>query len=83
MPGLRVTADFLKTADELHGLLRADKALRLVYSDIRRDPRVVSAGKTPFSAALFQPGYAGALETWRHLLELCEWDFNERYLSTK
>ena len=33
----------------------------------------------PFSAALFEPGYAGALETWRRLLELCEWDFNERY----
>ncbi|GAF76725.1 unnamed protein product, partial [marine sediment metagenome] len=60
-----------------------DRALRLVYSDLRNDSRVASAGKNPFSARLFEPGYAGALETWRRLLELCDWDFNERYLSAK
>ena len=79
LPGLRISAEIFKTLRELGELLRSDRALRLVYSDIRRDPRVISAGKNPFSAALFEPGYAGTLETWRRLLELCEWDFNERY----
>lgn len=78
-----ITVKFFKTPHALHALLRADRALRLVYSDIRSDPRVVSAGKNPFSAALFEPGYAGVLETWRCLLELCDWDFNEHYLSSK
>jgi nitrogenase iron protein NifH len=78
-PGRRLSAAFFKTPEELNSLLRKDRRLRLVYSDIYRDTRLVSAGKNPFSTALFQPGYAGALETWRRLLELCEWDFNERY----
>lgn len=77
------TVKFFKTQKELDALLRADRELRLVYSDVRGDPRVVSAGKTPFSAGLFEPGYDGAVETWRRLIELCEWDFNERYLSSK
>ncbi|HNW43990.1 MAG TPA: nitrogenase component 1 [Elusimicrobiales bacterium] len=79
-PGLRVSAAVFRTPAELRALLRADKALRLVYSDIRLDPRVTAAGKTPFSASLFEAGYEGALETRRRLLELCQWDFNERYL---
>ena len=83
LKGAAVTVKFFKTPRELDGLLRADRALRLVYSDIRRDSRVVSAGKNPFSIALFEPGYEGALETWRRLVELCEWKFNERYLSSK
>ncbi|MCX5785580.1 MAG: hypothetical protein NTX59_07815 [Elusimicrobia bacterium] len=83
LPGRRLSAEFFKTPRELAALLRSGPALRLVYSDIRSDPRVVSAGKTPFSAALFEPGYDGALETRRRLLELCEWNFNERYLSSK
>ena len=78
-PGARLSAEFFKTPRELAALLSGDRTLRLVYSDLRRDRRVLSAGKSPFSAALFEPGYAGALETWRRLLELCEWDFNERY----
>ena len=79
-PGLRLTTAAFSTPPELAQLLRSERALRLVYSDIRRDRRVVSAGKNPFSAGLFEPGYEGALETWRRLLYLCEWDFNERYL---
>ncbi|OGS11934.1 MAG: hypothetical protein A2234_03815 [Elusimicrobia bacterium RIFOXYA2_FULL_58_8] len=81
LPALRVSTELFSTPAELTKLLRTAPALRLVYSDIRRDPRIVAAGKNPFSAALFEPGYAGALETWRRLTELCEWDFNERYLS--
>ena len=81
-PGRRLPVRFFKTPEELRTLWRADRALRLVYSDIRADSRVVSAGKNPFSASLFEPGYAGALETWRRLLELCESDFNERYLAS-
>lgn len=81
LPGLRLSAKTFATPEELAGLLRSDRGLRLVYSDVRRDRRVVSAGKNPFSTALFEPGYDGALETWRRLLELCEWDFNERYLT--
>ena len=83
VPGLRLSVDCFHTEEELNALLRSDKELRLVYSDISRDPRVVSAGKNPFTASLFQPGYAGALETRRRLIELCEWDFNERYLYTE
>ena len=83
LPGHRLSAKFFETQRELAPLLRSGPALRLVYSDIRSDPRVVSAGKTPFSAALFEPGYDGALETWRRLADLCEWDFNEHYLSSK
>ena len=83
LPGKRLSAKFFETRRELAALLRSGPALRLVYSDIRSDPRVVSAGKTPFSAALFEPGYDGALETWRRLIDLCKWDFNEKYLSSK
>ena len=79
-PGLRVSAAAFGKPEELSALLRSGKELRLVYSDIRMDPRVTGAGKTPFSAALFEPGYDGAVETLRRLLELCEWEFNERYL---
>ncbi len=71
---------FFSDPAALPRLLRADKALRLVYSDVRADGRVAAAGRTPFSAGIFEPGYDGALETWRRLLELGEWDFNERYL---
>ena len=80
LPGLRLSAKVFSAPEELEGLLRSDRGLRLVYSDIRRDARAVSAGKSPFSTAIFEPGYEGALETWRRLLELCEWEFNERYL---
>lgn len=83
LPGLRVSAAAFAAPEELRSLLRDDEALRLVYSDVRRDPRAAAAGKTPFSAALFEPGYSGALETWRRLLDLCEWDFNERYFLEK
>jgi len=80
LPGTHLSTDTFSKQEELARLLRADPPTRLVYSDIRRDPRVVSAGKYPFSTSLFEPGYDGALETWRRLLALCEWDFNERYL---
>ncbi len=73
---------FVKFADSPAGLRAAAAGagkLRLFYSDLRNDERVRAAGLTPFSANIFQPGYDGALETWRRMIELCEWDFNERY----
>ncbi|MEI7529478.1 MAG: nitrogenase component 1 [Elusimicrobiota bacterium] len=73
---------YFRTMEELNVLLRSDSALKLVYSDVRRDPRVAAAGKNSFSAGLLEPGYGGAVESWRRLLELCAWDFNEQYLST-
>jgi nitrogenase iron protein NifH len=83
LPEMRLSVKFFETKKELAALLRGDPVLRLVYSDVRNDPRVVSAGKNPFSAALFEPGYEGALESRRRLAELCEWDFNERHLASK
>ncbi|MEI7529611.1 MAG: nitrogenase component 1 [Elusimicrobiota bacterium] len=72
---------FFSSPAQLDAMLRRPRAMKLVYSDIRLDPRVVVAGRSPFSAALFEPGYDGALETVRRLLELCECDFNEKYLG--
>jgi len=72
---------FFSDPARLAALLRRTSAMKLVYSDIRLDPRVVGAGRSPFSAALLEPGYGGALETARRLIELCECDFNEKYLS--
>ncbi|HCC47501.1 MAG TPA: hypothetical protein DEQ38_05205 [Elusimicrobia bacterium] len=72
---------YFSTQEELEELLATPAAMRLVYSDIRRDPRVLAAGKTPFSARLFEPGYDGALESARRLLRLCDWDFSRRYLG--
>ncbi|HNT96656.1 MAG TPA: hypothetical protein PKK31_00140 [Elusimicrobiales bacterium] len=66
---------FFSTPARLDALLRRPRAMKLVYSDARLDPRVTGAGRRPFSAALFEPGYDGALETVRRLLELCECDF--------
>ncbi|MDT8285917.1 MAG: AAA family ATPase [Elusimicrobiales bacterium] len=82
LPGLRFAPPVLFSSPAgLRRLLRADRAVRLVYSDVRSDGRVAAAGKTPFSAGIFEPGFDGALETWRRLLELCDWDFNERYIA--
>ncbi|MDT8285601.1 MAG: AAA family ATPase [Elusimicrobiales bacterium] len=63
----------------LRRALAADRALRIVYSDIPGDKRLAAAGKTDFSSSMCEPGYEGALETMRRLLNLCEWDFNERH----
>lgn len=57
------------------GLYRAlgrSRETRLVYSDIRADSRLTDAGKSPFSLALLEYGYAGAVETLRRMSELAE-----------
>jgi hypothetical protein len=80
LPGCKMTAAYFNGPAGLDELLRSGR-LRLVYSDIGRDARVLAAGRTPFSAGIFEAGYAGAAETARRLLELCDWDFNEKYLA--
>jgi len=77
--GLRTR--FFSTPAELQRLLSRGGGPDLVYSDLRRDPRVLAAGRNPFSSLLFEPGYEGALESARRLLELCEWKFSARYLA--
>jgi hypothetical protein len=77
--GLKI--NFFSADRELAGLLSGPASLRLVYSDIPMDPRVLAAGRNPFSRALFEPGYGGAVESARRLLELCRWDFSRRYLA--
>lgn len=74
----RFTSAFFSSPRELAALLRSPSRLRLVYSDVRRDARVLRAGRTPFSRELFKPGYDGAVESARRLLRLCEWDFSRR-----
>ena len=70
---------FLDSPGDLRAPSAGGRGLRIFYSDLRNDTRVTSAGLTPFSADIFLPGYEGALETWKRLLELCEWDFNEKH----
>ncbi|MDQ7772535.1 MAG: AAA family ATPase [Elusimicrobiales bacterium] len=65
---------------ELSGLLKKTGGLRLVYSDIEMDRRVLEAGKIPFSLSVLLPGYEGALETCRRLLRLARWDYHGTYL---
>ena len=79
----RVRLSFFNGPAALSKALARDRALRLVYSDIPLDPRIGAAGKSAFSAAMFEPGYEGAAETLRRLMGLCEWDFNERYFFRK
>ena len=76
----RVTAVLFRTPAQLAAALAGDRKMRLVYSDIVADRRIVSAGRNVLSPAVFEPGYDGALETARRLLRLCKWNFNERYL---
>lgn len=68
------------TPETLQKLLSADSRMRLVYSDVTRDSRIISAGRNVLLASAFEPGYYGAVETARRLLELCRCDFNEKYL---
>jgi nitrogenase subunit NifH len=77
----RLETVFFSGQEKIGARLARPAAMRLVYSDIRRDPRVLAAGKNPFGAALFEPGYDGAVESARRLLGLCEWDFSARYLA--
>jgi nitrogenase subunit NifH len=76
LPG-RVSSAFFRGRAGLDGLLRRNVKLRIVYSDISRDARLLAAGRTPFSAGIFEAGYEGAAETARRLLELCEGGFDE------
>ncbi|PKM98488.1 MAG: hypothetical protein CVU79_03275, partial [Elusimicrobia bacterium HGW-Elusimicrobia-3] len=73
--------NYFSGQEDLAGLLSGPASLRLVYSDIPMDPRVLAAGRNPFSRTLFEPGYGGAIESARRLLELCRWDFSRRYLA--
>lgn len=77
LPGCRLTSAFFGSRAELHSLLRSRGRMRMVYSDISRDARLLAAGRTPFSAGIFEAGYDGAVETARRLLELCEGGFDE------
>jgi hypothetical protein len=70
---------FFRDPAGLGRLLASPVSMRLVYSDINMDPRVLAAGKNTFSARLFEPGYDGALESARRLLALCDWEFTLRY----
>ena len=72
---------FFSSPAELERLLARPEGMRLVYSDLLRDPRVLAAGKNPFSSKIFEPGYDGALESARRLLELCDWNFSRKYLA--
>ncbi|MDP2866625.1 MAG: nitrogenase component 1, partial [Elusimicrobiota bacterium] len=81
--GTKPRLAFFDSPASLLKALSGDRALRLVYSDIPLDPRLSASGKNPFSVAVCEPGYEGAVETLRRLAQLCEWDFNERYFLTK
>ncbi len=62
-------------------LLRVPASMRLVYSDINMDPRILAAGKAAFSSRVFEPGYDGALESARRLLAFCGWEFISKYAA--
>ncbi len=70
---------FFSSPLELERLLAGRNGPDLVYSDLRRDSRVLGAGRNHFSSAIFEPAYDGAMESVRRLLELCEWKFSARY----
>lgn len=72
----RCSLDFFDSPAALSKKLAADRGARLLYSDIPMDPRAARAGKAPFSGALFEPGFEGAVETLRRLTALCAWDLN-------
>ncbi|PKM97532.1 MAG: hypothetical protein CVU79_07795 [Elusimicrobia bacterium HGW-Elusimicrobia-3] len=59
----------------LYRALSRAAATRLVYSDIRADARLTAVGKSPFSCALLEYGYAGAVETLRRLAELAKAEY--------
>jgi nitrogenase iron protein NifH len=63
------------TPARLRRLLIGDAALRLVYSDLRADPRIIALGKSALSSADFEPAFDGALATTRRLLKRCSWNF--------
>ena len=67
-PYLRFTG--FGSVEELDKMLCADKNIRIVYSDIRDDPRLLNIGKQPFSSDILEAGYEGAVETLRRLAEL-------------
>lgn len=77
--GANPRLSFFDSPAVLRRALSADRAMRIVYSDIPGDARLAEAGKSDFSAAMCEPGYEGTIETMRRLANLCEWEFNERY----
>ncbi|MEQ1920181.1 MAG: nitrogenase component 1, partial [Elusimicrobiota bacterium] len=50
-----------------------------VYSEFFYDERLVRAGKSQFSLAVFEPGLRGAAATLGRLLSAARWDFYRRY----
>ena len=78
--GARLETILFGTPPQLARAIAGDRKMRLVYSDIVADRRIISAGKNVLSPDVFEPGYEGAVETAGRLLKLCEWDFYERYL---
>ena len=76
----KIGISFFSTPEALNKLLVSDRKLRLIFSDVTRDRRIISAGRNVLLASAFEPGYCGAVETTRRLLELCLCDFNEKYL---
>ncbi len=79
----RVSLGFFDSPASLNKKLSVDRAMRILYSDLPMDPRAASAGKSPFTSLVFEPGYDGAVETLTRLTDLCSWNFNEKYFSGK
>jgi len=77
----RASLAFFDTPGELRRALTSDPRARLLYSDIPMDSRAAAAGKAPFSASYFEPGYEGAAETLRRLTALCDWNLNGKRFS--
>lgn len=59
-----------ESENEILNILENIPNLKMVYSDLRDDERIVCAGKIPFSSDLLEPGYEGAVETLRRIAEL-------------
>ena len=80
LAGARLETLLFRTPQQLAAALAGDPKMRLVYSDVVADRRIISTGKNVLSPSVFEPGYEGALETVTRLLRLCDWNFYERYL---
>ena len=65
-----VNVRFCESTMDAIAILQSDSEKNYVYSDLRDDFRIMDMGKIPFSAAIIEPGYAGAAETLRRLAEL-------------
>ncbi|MEF3280826.1 MAG: AAA family ATPase [Elusimicrobiota bacterium] len=73
---------FFKDPKELSSVLLKSK-VRLVYSDVRTDRRLIELGITPFSEDIFEMGIEGFFETIKRIRRLNEWKFYEKYAGYK